>query len=970
MKNTLFDQPLSFSTVLVISFLIISATPSGSFAQASSGAVGTVSTAGLVALWKFDEGSGATTTDSIGGATGTLLNNPTWTSGKFSKALNFNGTNTYVKAQAPGISNLNTVTASAWIYARSDGNNSAKVRRLVSKSTFNATTGAQVRFALQLGANGTLQFNAGYVGRAGVWSSASNAVSLNQWHQVTATYTFGNANASPALYVDGVAQQVSVVTAPIIGSTPTPDDQMIYIGDRGDNTRVWDGLIDQLRIYNRILSGSEIQSVYQSDTSSVPVPPTLTFTQSATTTTSDGVTGQQFTISWSSTNATSCVIQKSKPDGTIVNPWATGISGTQAAGAAPLGIHHWWIDCTGLGGTAHADLYHTVVSSVFTRPNIVVIMTDDQDDTGSLDFMPQVRQVLINQGLRFTNSFADFSLCCPSRATFLTGQSAHNHGILDIKPPLGGYGNFIPQEGNTLPVWLQSSGYHTAVIGKYLNGYGRDSSETHVPAGWNSYEIFEQVPALLYWGYRMNENGIIKTYGSTDADYQTDVLTQKALTYINSRQNSQQPFFLWLNPHAPHNDGGVGPSGTVIPDSPQPATKYKGAFANQSLPMPPNFNEGDVSDKPGHVQERSLFSTSSIARITTNYRGRLEANLSVDDMVAKVVAELQKTGKLDNTYIIYTSDNGWADGQHRLLYGKNEVYDEIMRVPLIIRGPGVPQAQTRSQLVTNVDLPATIVDLARITPGHTPDGASLTPLFSNPSVPWRTAFFVQGKDIAASDPNSAGTFAAVRTKNYLYAEHTSPKFGLEKEFYNLMNDPYELNSRPNDPAYALTVNSLRTMLSTLKNCIGTGCWVTVPDTFSQTQSAVSTETTGTGKIYSNLTVSTEATVDPENGSFGVQTQNSNQINNPTVSNPTGSCPIITRTLRRGSRGADVRALQVYLISQGLLPDDSATSYFGLLTKGAVQEWQASHGIISSGSTAATGWGLVGLKTRAALANCN
>lgn len=192
-----------------------------------------------VALWKFDEGSGAITKDSVNDIAGTLINNPTWAPGKFGTALNFDGNATRVNIASALLSNLNTITVSAWVYPRSDGNNITGVRRIVSKGTFGGIS--KVRFALQLGASGSLQFNAGYTGRNGVWGTPTDAVSLNQWHQVTATYAFGDASVLPAFYVDGVPQQVSVVTYP--GSnTPVSDDQMLYIGDRGDGTRVWDGV--------------------------------------------------------------------------------------------------------------------------------------------------------------------------------------------------------------------------------------------------------------------------------------------------------------------------------------------------------------------------------------------------------------------------------------------------------------------------------------------------------------------------------------------------------------------------------------------------------------------------------------------------------------------------------------------------------------------------------------------------------
>lgn len=846
---------------------------------------GTAGNTDPVAWWKFDEGSGTTTADSISAITGSLINNPTWVPGKFGTALDFNGTNTYMQTTAPGVSNLNNITISAWIYARSDGNNASGVRRIVSKKSFDGTHA--VRFALQLGPSGTLQFNAGYTAGSAIWTSPAGSVPLNQWHQVSATYTFGAIGSQPALYIDGVPQKVSVFTAQI-GSTPVPDDQTLYIGDRGDGTRVFDGPIDNLRIYGRTLTVYEISKLYAQENVS------------------------------------------------------TSLSSLPPGQPAPA----------------------------LSKPNIVVIMTDDQDDTGSLDFMPQLQRLLIQQGTRFTNSFVDFSLCCPSRASFLTGQASHNTGIVDIVPPGGGYGVFVPQEGNTLPVWLQSAGYDTAVIGKYLNGYGQlPEGETHIPPGWNTYDLLEQLPGLFYFGYRMNENGVIKSYGSTAADYQTDVLAQKASDYIDSRQLSSKPFFLWLTPHAPHNNGGASDAGPIMQDSPQPAPRYRGLFANQPLPTAPNFNETDVSDKPRHVAMRPLLADSAIARTTANYRGRLVADLSLDDMVAKVVNELQKTGKLDNTIIIYTSDNGWANGQHRYLYGKTEGYDEIIRVPLVMRGSGIPKGEVRAPLVNNLDIVATIEDLAHVIPGHVPDGASLLPLLNNPNIPWRTALFVQGQDVPIGftqviNPGVAGTgglFTEVRTNNYLYAEHNSPLFGFEKEFYDLSKDPFELMSRPNDPAYANIVSALSTTLSKLKTCIGKDCWITTPDMPPSltTGTWVATQQT----TYLPTVASNQPAVDPEEANTSGWTRvTTTPTSTPQLSNNTGS---FRRNLRYGMSGSDVMALQQFLARDTSLYSEGAVSgYFGQLTKSAVIRFQnryATEVLTPTGLTQGTGF--VGLFTR-------
>ena len=455
-----------------------------------------------------------------------------------------------------------------------------------------------------------------------------------------------------------------------------------------------------------------------------------------------------------------------------------------------------------------------------TRPNIIVIMTDDQDDMGSMSIMTKTKSLLADKGVTFKNSFVDNAVCCPSRATFITGQYSHNHSILDIEPPLGGYGKLHPTAQNTLPVWLQQSGYHTALIGKYLNGYGTEIPGTTVPPGWHFWNGLVDKSTYKYYNYTISENGTLHTYGNSLADYQTDVLAKKAADYISSRTDSSQPFFLWLTPMAPHIPISNG----------SPTPRYEGLFSSLALPQAPSFNESDVSDKPSFIQSRPLMSGATIDSIQTDFRLQRERLLAVDDMVKTVIDILEASGKLDNTVIIFTSDNGFFNGEHRLPTNKRLVYEESIRVPLVIRGPGIPNGETRTSLVSNVDLPATIIDFAKnVTPGRALDGKSLIPLLQNPSTPWRTTILLQGLDrFPPANTPLLGTYQAVRTNSYKYAEHATVN-GIEKEFYDLKNDPYELTSAHNNPRYASVISSLQSTLTGLKSCAGTTCLVTIAE---------------------------------------------------------------------------------------------------------------------------------------------
>jgi N-acetylglucosamine-6-sulfatase len=347
------------------------------------------------------------------------------------------------------------------------------------------------------------------------------------------------------------------------------------------------------------------------------------------------------------------------------------------------------------------------------RPNVLVIMTDDQT-VESVRVMANVRALLAAQGTTFENSFASFPLCCPSRATFLTGQYAHNHAVMGNAAPAGGYEKL--DHTNTLPVWLQRAGYRTVHIGKYLNGYGRRSA-TEVPPGWTEWYGSVDPSTYQFYNYTLNENGRTVRYGADPASYQADVYTRKAVDAVR-RLAPGGPFFLNVAYLAPHSGGPRESDDPANLATPVPAPRHRNRFAAEPLPVTPAFNEADVSDKPRGIRNRSVIGPGRVAAITEEYRQRLESLLAVDEGVAEVVAALRATGELDNTLIVFTSDNGFFHGEHRVRTGKVLHYEPSTRVPLILRGPGIPRAAVRRQLVANIDLAPTIVSAARAAPGR------------------------------------------------------------------------------------------------------------------------------------------------------------------------------------------------------------------------------------------------------------
>ena len=438
-------------------------------------------------------------------------------------------------------------------------------------------------------------------------------------------------------------------------------------------------------------------------------------------------------------------------------------------------------------------------ASAADPPNVLVVMTDDQD-IETMRAMPIVDALLADEGVEFRNSFASFPLCCPSRATFLTGQYALNHGVRDVAPPAGGYGKL--DHTNTLPVWLQAAGYYTGHIGKYLNGYGT-FWPAEVPPGWSEWHGSIDPWTYVMYGYRLYEGGQPVTYGGSmqAGHYQTDLYSAKAEEFIRQRAPLSQPFFLQVAVLAPHAENG-NPN-----PNPRPAPRHLGAYTGETLPRPPSFDEENVSDKPRFVRDRERLPASVISGLTDYYRARLASLLAVDDLVANLYGALAETGELDNTLIIFTSDNGQLQGEHRL-YGKDQVYEGSVRVPLIMRGPGIPRGVRRSQLAANVDLAPTILDYAGARAGLRMDGISLRPLIADPMLEPGRGILLEGRD-----------WTGVRTNRYVNVDY---KAG-DRELYDLATDPHQLDNSYREQPMRDERKELNQLLGSLRDCNGRKC---------------------------------------------------------------------------------------------------------------------------------------------------
>jgi N-acetylglucosamine-6-sulfatase len=462
-------------------------------------------------------------------------------------------------------------------------------------------------------------------------------------------------------------------------------------------------------------------------------------------------------------------------------------------------------------GTTTASQTDTSLAQTASKPNILFILTDDMK-ASDLDHMPHTKRLLVNQGVKFTKAWVTRSLCCPSRATILRGQYTHNHNVWVHVGPEGGFHEFYNHglENSTIATWLHDAGYETILIGKYLNRYGLDRSgryapTTHVPPGWDHWYAWEGMYGATNLSYQINENGLIVTYKRSQI-HDTDLHAKTAIDFIRSTERpADTPFFMYLAPNAPHHPAYYAP-------------RHASMFTDTPLPRPSSFNEADVSDKPAWVQSKPLLSSTQISNMTDFYRKRLRALQSVDEMIKRLVGVLRDTGELSNTYIVLTTDNGIYLGEHRLTE-KAAAYNAAPRVPLIIRGPGVAQGVSRSQMALNNDLAPTFASWAGLSPPDLVDGRSLSPLLSaSPSARWRTAFLIEHR----SAPEEYGyvraipEYYAVRTAHYSYVEY--PTTG-EKELYDLNADPTELTNIYNSASPSL-LSDLEQRLNALKSCAG------------------------------------------------------------------------------------------------------------------------------------------------------
>ncbi len=432
------------------------------------------------------------------------------------------------------------------------------------------------------------------------------------------------------------------------------------------------------------------------------------------------------------------------------------------------------------------------------KPNILFILTDDAD-LSLLPKMPKIEEQLVRKGTTFPNAFTPFATCCPSRSTILRGQYPHNTGVISNYGTYGGVGAFeaAGNDEDTLATRLDDAVYRTGLFGKYLNGYDGG----YVPPGWDEWHGW----AGSYASGKVYENGGLNAY-DLSRRHETDILGSKAESFVRGAKG--YPWFAYVAFNSPHNPTYTEP-------------KYADNYRGQHYPRSPAFDEADVSDKPNWVRQLPRTSDQDKAMYNRRYRNRLRAMRSVDDAIADLLRSLRETGQLDNTYVVLWNDNGYHMGQHRIPEGKRTVYEEDVRYPMVVRGPGVGHGAKDERLVSGTDLMPTFLDLAGVPTPEYVDGRSLAPVLSGSNPSWRDSLLLEGYDDGfGKKAYVPPDFKAIRTsEGRTYVEYETG----EGEMYDLSTDPRQLRSVHDEPERAVEVSALSARLQALKYCSGEAC---------------------------------------------------------------------------------------------------------------------------------------------------
>ncbi len=435
--------------------------------------------------------------------------------------------------------------------------------------------------------------------------------------------------------------------------------------------------------------------------------------------------------------------------------------------------------------------------SAGARPNVVLILTDDMraDD---LEHMPLTRAAIGGAGIEYTNAISPHPLCCPARAELVTGQYAQNNGVQHNNGEHGGFQALDPEQ--QLSTWFSEAGYQTGFVGKFLNGYSADAVQ---PSGWDRWDAL--LPRVYnYSDFTFDNDGSPESF--TDS-YVTDAIGERTNDLVRRFAAEDEPFFVYSWHLAPHYRLSQGQK---LP--PLVAERDRGKFTGLSSPSiaDPAFNEEEISDQPAQLRDRRKV---SVDKVNEEYRARIGSLQAVDRAVGSLVTTLEEVGELDNTYIVFSSDNGYSMGEHRLI-GKNILTSQALRVPLLVRGPDVSPGSTSDLPVSLVDLPATFVAAGGVKPTWVLDGVPLQTSMAGQTQAFRTTTLIQ----TGSNDEDGWALRGAHTQRYVYGRD-----GDEGVLYDLQVDPHALENVFGDPRYEAVQEALDQRRATLMTCAGWTC---------------------------------------------------------------------------------------------------------------------------------------------------
>ena len=488
------------------------------------------------------------------------------------------------------------------------------------------------------------------------------------------------------------------------------------------------------------------------------------------------------------------------------------------------------------------------------RPNIVVVMADDMrvDD---LRFAPHVRRLVAQRGLTFRNSFSPYPLCCPARASFFTGLYAHGHRVWSHREP---WGYRVFDDSRTIATSLRQAGYRTGFVGKYLNGYGPHTSRvsgtpswSYVPRGWSDWRAAIENPGIPgvhggtynYFDTPYNVNGRLRN--DYQGRYQTSVIGDFSVGMARRFGSTRQPFFMSVNYVAPHHGNPAEPDdpGRVLDrngdpvhfDTPARPRWVKGRFdqvirRSAGLPRGGGPAERSMVDKPARLRmlpEPTRRERRAMRDVT---RQRAESVLVMDQQVRRLIGTLKRTGEWRNTVFMFTSDNGYLLGEHRVRQGKILGHEPSLRVPFLVTGPGMrgggQHGRLRFDPITTVDVAATIIDIADARPPYASDGASRVPTMRRGDRGWTTPVLYEALHTGGQQ---GGGFDDVRTAiGVRTARYSMLVYRNGAELYDLVEDPLQNRSRWDDREYRFVRRALRQVWWDLKDCRGRQCRIALP----------------------------------------------------------------------------------------------------------------------------------------------